>query len=524
MKNFIAFLCFFIPALNAVGQCSVSVASSSAIPNPSNYLCSNTFGQTFTPGCSGPLKSVAFPTIYFNADDFRGSGFYVFCRIRNASGTLLATSAQTDQWYPGGAVTFDFSCAGIGLASGTVYQFELASTYTACVYLTNYVTSSTYSGGNAVLNGTAYPAYDLLGWTVTIGNGAIAAASSSATQTLTASSCNVFYNSSNEAIAQVQSGSTAMGSTTARVFVQSSAPTYNTQPYVRRHYDIAPATNASTATATNTLYFSQADFDNYNLNRGTYPALPTGPSDAAGAAALRITQQHGTSATGAPGTFTGWAGTGPANKLITPSGVAWNSAVSRWEVTFPVTGFSGFFAHSGASSPLPVKLIGFSGRAEGASNRLDWQTAVEDMGTTFSIERSNGHTGFELLSVASGKGSNSMYTFYDRQVPDGTTSYRLKIIEAGGAVTYSSAISILNSGEGNGAKVSIYPVPASQSLTISCARGSLDGSTAAVHDAQGSVVVTFTLSGTQVLDIRNWAAGVYTLRLADGTALKILKQ
>ena len=522
MKNFIAIFCFFIPALNVAGQCSVSVAASNVIPNPSTYLCSNTFGQTFTPTCTGLLKSVAFPAIYTYADDFRGSGYYVFCRIRNASGTLLATSAQTDQWYPGGTVTFDFSCANLSLTSGTVYQFELASNYTSCVYLMNYTTSSIYSGGNAIFDGIAYTAYDLRGWTVTLGNGAIAAASSSATQTLTASSCTVFYNSSNEAIAQVQSGSIAMGSTTAKAFVLGSAAMYNGQPYVRRYYDIAPATNASTATATTTLYYTQADFDNYNLNRGSYPALPTGPADAAGSANLRINQQHGTSASGAPGTFTGWAGSGPANVTITPSGVIYNSAVSRWEVTLPVTGFSGFFAYGSAGNPLPLRLISFTANADGNRNRIDWQTGVEDEGAAFTIERSADGIAFNTLSEVKGDGANGTYSAYDAAPMPGANYYRLHATDAGGQATYSNIVLVQREGYQGG--ITIAPVPAHNAVTITNSNTAINGQAATISDMQGKTMLRFAIQPAADIDLSTFPAGVYCLRLPSGQVIKIIKQ
>lgn len=49
--------------------------------------------------------------------------------------------------------------------------------------------------------------------------------------------------------------SPAGGSISSKVIIDPSVQTYNNEPYVQRHFDIEPATNAATSTATVTLYF-----------------------------------------------------------------------------------------------------------------------------------------------------------------------------------------------------------------------------------------------------------------------------
>ena len=536
MKKFFTSACLLIAGYISSAQCSMGVAAISSGCPSTSYAYSTV--QTFQPTCGGILRNVVAPNISAYSDDLRTSGYAVVARMRSASGSLLATSTTvTDQWYPGATATFDFTCANLTLAAGTTYQLEFFQTINPALPPPTPITyqlilfcrsaTSIYAGGNYLEDGalpTFNPNSDLYGWTVNLVNGNIAAASSSATQTLTASSCNVFYNSSNEAIAKVQSGSTAMGSTMAKVFVQSSAPTYNTQPYVRRYYDITPATNASTATATTTLYFSQADFTDYNTNRGAYPSLPIDATDAANNKAnLRITQQHGTSSTGAPGSFTGWnTANGPANKLITPTSVTWNSAVSRWEIAFPVTGFSGFFAHTGSSSPLPVKLVTFAAKANGQRNRLDWQTAVEDAGSTFTIERSSNGSDFSAIYTITGRGSNSNYTAYDDAPLTTSNYYRLKITDAGSTFTYSNIVS-LRASAGDG-EVLVAPVPAHDALSITIRNSALYGQVATISDLQGQSVLQFAITETNKVDITSLSPGIYCLHLPSGIVLKILKQ
>ena len=117
------------------------------------------------------------------------------------------------------------------------------------------------------------------------------------------------------------------GSVTALETIDSSVQTYNGAPYVKRHYDITPAANASNAQAIITLYFTQADFDAYNSyvtagNVGV-PLLPTGGVDNGN---VIITQYHGSfTGTSSPGNYS------QGSQVIRPA-VAWDSVDQWWTV------------------------------------------------------------------------------------------------------------------------------------------------------------------------------------------------
>jgi hypothetical protein len=317
--------------------------------------------------------------------------------------------------------------------------------------------------------------------------------------------------------------STITGSTTTKVYVQSTAPTNNGQPYVRRYYDITPAANANTATANITLYFSQADFTNYNSNNGTTIDLPTGPADATGIGNLRISQQHGTSTTGAPGTFTGWSGAGPASLVIDPAdtNIIWNSSASRWEVTFPVTGFSGFFAHASSSVPLPLNLISFTAQPDGKANRLEWVASIDDPASIFTIERSG--NGYDFNEIGTLAANRSNYVFYDHEPLSPMSYYRLRIGEAGGMISYSKIVSVRRDAAIEGI-ILITPVPASDVVTITCTDLSLSGTDTKVYNTTGQMIMSFRLSESSKIDISNWAPGVYTLQFANGTVKRLIKK
>ncbi|HEY0109237.1 MAG TPA: hypothetical protein VGB67_06375, partial [Fibrella sp.] len=119
------------------------------------------------------------------------------------------------------------------------------------------------------------------------------------------------------------------GSVTATVHVDPIVRTANNQPYVQRHYDINPSNNAGTATATITLYATQAEFDAYNAyvtaNSLNNPLLPTGGVDNGN---VRINKVSGTSTTYTPNSYTPGVST-----IITPA-TTWNSTNNWWEMTF----------------------------------------------------------------------------------------------------------------------------------------------------------------------------------------------
>lgn len=308
------------------------------------------------------------------------------------------------------------------------------------------------------------------------------------------------------------------------MYVQGTAPSANQTAYVRRYYNISPATNPDAATAQITLYFTQADFDDYNTARGSLPPLPMDGTDVANYKAnLRVTQEHGTSATGDPNSYSGWNGTGPKKILITPTSVAWNTVLSRWEATFPVTGFSGFFVTSALSTPLPLELLHFSARRVGeTTNQLDWATGEEEAETSFAMERSGDAKSFTSIGVISGKGVGSVYRFMDTAPLAGDNYYRLQVKEVG-KMTYSPVVLVKGRGD-RGASVELAPNPATEKLRVVCRDKTLEGSQASVWSTDGRMMTSFVLEEETVLDIREWAVGVYLLRLADGNTLRLIKQ
>ncbi len=270
----------------------------------------------------------------------------------------------------------------------------------------------------------------------------------------------------------VPSGSNPLnGSVQVCVTNSASVPVVNGIPYVPRHYDIIPATNAATATARISIYFTQPDFNSYNAAAGAAPHLPTGPSDAAGIANILIEQNHGVSVTGVPGTYNG------TTVYINPADndIIWNAANGVWEVSFDVTGFSGFFMTT--TTVVPIELVVFSGKLDKGATILNWTTSLEINTSHFNIQRSNNGRDFITLGnlPASGNQGGSSYSYTDKNPAPGKNFYRLESVDVNGRKDYSDII-LLSVEENKKTDFTLIPNPAHTQACISIS-GLVNGKT-----------------------------------------------
>jgi Leucine-rich repeat (LRR) protein len=306
------------------------------------------------------------------------------------------------------------------------------------------------------------------------------------------------------------------GSVTALETIDSSIQTFNGAPYVERHYDITPATNASTAQATITLYFTQADFDAYNAyvtaNNIGVPLLPTGGVDNGN---VIINQYHGSfTGTSSPGNYS------QGSQVIRPT-VAWDSVDQWWTVTFPVEGFSGFFLGSG-SNPLPLDLLQFTGTPQGYTVNLQWQTTDEQNTKQFIIQRSpDGNVFGPIGTVAANNttGQNS-YAFTDTHPSTGNNFYRLKMQDLNGQFTYSPVVLVRLDAVTLTLTSFAYPNPAHTITSLLFNSGTANNYSIEITDLSGKKLNV--IAGTSVpglnkvdIDVHGYAAGIYTITIID---------
>ncbi len=328
-----------------------------------------------------------------------------------------------------------------------------------------------------------------------------------------------YYNPTCELIATIDdaAGGNVLGMVTSKVNVDATVNVVNGQPYVRRWYEITPASNGP---ADVTLYFTQADFDDYNAHpnviASVWDSLPSGPT--ASTALVRITKLDG-----------GGIGVGTTS-IITPNSVTWDATNARWVVNFPVTGFSQFFLHAGQNplNPLPVSLTKFTVTKEGSVSFAAWVTESEQNNSHFNLQRSLDGNAFTTLGRVNTKAMNGTsttelnYNFTDRAPQVGHNYYRLEQVDRDGNLSYSEIIDVVWGA--NGSIVSIYPNPATDKLNVDVSTDKVSQLEVRLLDMSGRVVKSVmrqTDKGMNnvTLDLDNIASGVYGVQILENNAL-----
>lgn len=302
------------------------------------------------------------------------------------------------------------------------------------------------------------------------------------------------------------------GSMTVRVSLDPEVAFHNNSPYVQRHYLISAPAGGS---AKITLYFTQEEFDSFNEVLPEGP-LPANASDAVNKKNLRVFKYEGTNGT-SPGDYEG----APLAIIPNEENILWNAASHRWEVTFYVDGFSGFFIGS-AAKPLPVKLVSFVGSSdEHQAVALRWGVTEQQNMFAYDVEHSrDGRTFVHVGTVPATTESDDSFTFRHLPPAGGIAYYRLRLLEADGRSNYSKIISV-QLAERPG--VSAYPLPAGDVLWIEARQ--IAGTTGTLLNMQGMVLKTLTFySDKQQVDLGSLPQGMYFIRLHDGTSLKVVKK
>ncbi len=303
------------------------------------------------------------------------------------------------------------------------------------------------------------------------------------------------------------------GQVDAEVWIESTPPA----EFVKRHYEITPVTNPATSTGRITLFFTQQDFDDFNaLNTAL---LPQNPGDAAGKANLLVEKRGGTSSDGSglPASYPG------APETINPNDadIVWNNVDNRWEISFDVTGFSGFFIKS-IGSTLPLNWLTVAGSLNSLKQPvIKWKVQESNI-ARYEIERSEDGINYTLIGTvsSSGNGENS-YTFTQPVRLTGTAFFRIRQVEFSGRSGYSAVMKLSTTGEG---LITLYPNPSSDVIVLTVP-AALQNTTVQLHDMQGRQLSSIRISNqSTTINISQLAAGYYLLRFADGSSQKFVKQ
>ncbi|MEO8412940.1 MAG: S8 family peptidase [Ginsengibacter sp.] len=477
-------------------------------------------GVRFTPDITGKLGGVYYQTSGLATD-------LVFeIRANNAGvpGTLLGTLNVKDSLLQKFSWNYiDISSLNVSVTSGTDYfvviyrnPASLASWSIRAENIFLYNRSVLSANNGAVWSGSSNN-FKIRSVVYTNGQlpGNIATVNSTDIRNI--NSTNQFINSNCQLIAQlVPNGlNPVTGSVTGKVWIEGSVPHVGGSPFVQRHYEITPATGTNT-TARVTLYCKQAEFTAFNSDPGSILDLPTGPADVAGKSNLRVAKYPGTSNnnSGLPGTYSG------TPSIIDPADadIVWNAEASRWEISFNVTGFSGFIIQTNATI-LPISVEYFRGNTEGTVNILNWKVNCTNNSATFAVERSNDGTNFNSIGTLSTIAQNGCllpFTFKDAAPFPGKNYYRIKITENTGDIVYTNIIVLQND---NQLITRVYPTVINKGSGVWVSFSGIKG-TLSITDALGRKIVNRKVAnGVQSINPGLDNAGVYFYTIKDDKAV-----
>ncbi len=185
---------------------------------------------------------------------------------------------------------------------------------------------------------------------------------------------------------------------------------------------------------------------------------------------------------------------------------------------YKVSSFSGGGGGGSAegNTPLPIEILSLTGKAYTNYNMLNWD--ITDDITDWELSRSNNSVDFKVLS----SGAAGIRSYKDEHPEKGISYYRLKVTSKRGSQAYSAIVALKSNTESGG--ITLYPVPASQSITIRCSNNALIGQKLTISDNVGRVVYSKTLQAESNIDISSWAAGMYHVTLPDGSSIKMIKK
>jgi|GEM_PF-5012676 len=286
------------------------------------------------------------------------------------------------------------------------------------------------------------------------------------------------------------------------------------RPLSARHVDISPVTPSPTSTARVTLYYLQSEFDAINAAENTGPEFPTGPADLDGISHVRILKFTGgiIGGSGLPADYAS------APIIIDPNDadIVWNAANGWWEVSFNVTGFSGFFAGPDVTIILPMNLISFNGRLTNTNNvELYWRTTEERNVNRFEIEYSADGRSFGKVSSINARNAAAGVNEYTYNTPmKGKVAYfRLKTLDKDGKATYSTIVKVDSK---SSTSLSIFPNPARDRVNVEL-RDNVNGSIR-ITDLNGKMLMQQrAVRGMNSVDVNRLPLGTYILELvSDG--------
>jgi hypothetical protein len=291
----------------------------------------------------------------------------------------------------------------------------------------------------------------------------------------------------NTSITLNNNSSLVIGSGVTLVFDPSGA----TNTFTGANDIIMPQNNTENNTIVLTDNTSTLDASNTNLSQydGVFFTLATTP--------VVSLKQFGTYGNGNAYSFTG-------NTINGTTGAAFPS---------PKTGSSTLNSSSGI---LPIILSSFNAVLNDGAVDLAWTTATESNSDHFSVQRStNAGASWNEIGTVAAAGNSSVslnYSFTDTKPAQGTSEYRLQLVDKDGSYTYSDVKAVT---QGIVTGVSIYPNPARDYVNITLSGTAGESMLIRLFNASGALLqernVTNAGGTTVPLAVSSYPEGNYLI-------------
>lgn len=175
-------------------------------------------------------------------------------------------------------------------------------------------------------------------------------------------------------------------------------------------------------------------------------------------------------------------------------------------------------------APLPLRLLSFEGTAVDQTHVLSWQTAAEINTSHFVIEHAtNAVNKYLELGMVTAKGGNSEYTFTNKKPIVGDNFYRLKIKDKDGTFTYSNTVLLKLFLDQS--SLQVYPNPTATQINIDVQSKKQQLANIQVFNSSGKIMHQSTTNNgtTATIDVAQWAAGFYIVRVQQGNEVSQIK-
>ena len=182
------------------------------------------------------------------------------------------------------------------------------------------------------------------------------------------------------------------------------------------------------------------------------------------------------------------------------------------------------------STPVPVKMMRFSGSVIDNKATLEWQVDENETGERFEVEKSNDGQRFTMTGKLdnTSKAGIEQYKFKKSVELQSKQYYRLRIIDKSGAASYSKTIVLRPQGDHH-IHLSILENPVHSSLGFQFYASSAMRNQVAIYNAQGQKVYTtfincsqgsnsFSINISQLL-----AQGTYILQLSNQESTEVAR-